>query len=117
MSGFNQSNRNLILSCYATFLAQGNTLLCRSIKAKTIREYLFAACLFSEQIGLSNPKIDIYGKECRLVREILHEVARWEEIPNMHEPFTWDIVDYIITKGKNTKLKIIFIPPWVIGLL
>ena len=60
MSEFNQSNRNLILSCYATFLAQGNTLLCRSIKAKTIREYLNAACLFSEQAGLPNPKIDIY---------------------------------------------------------
>ena len=43
---------NLTLACYATFLATGHTLQSKSIRADTIKKYLFEAKTFIQKFDL-----------------------------------------------------------------
>ena len=45
--------------------------------------------------------MNILGKECVYIKDILNESKRWESIPNRREPLTKEMVEYVINKGKE----------------
>ena len=89
------------MACYTAHLATGETLLCKSIKASTITRYLAAANELSVPAKMINPCLDIMGNQSTYIKDILHELKRWESIPNRKEPLTKKMIKYIIKKGKK----------------
>ena len=87
------------MACYTAYLATGETLLCKSIKANTIKRYLEAASELSIPAGLMNPCLDIKGKLSKHISDLIKEIKRWEKIPNRKEPVTKQMIEYIINKG------------------
>ena len=53
--------------------------------------------------NMMNPCLDLAGKQSRFIKDILHEVKRWEIMPNRREPITKDIISYIVNKGEGMK--------------
>ena len=101
LNGFTLTTRNIIMACYTAHLATGETLLCKSIKASTITRYLAAAAELSVPARMMNPCLDIMGNQSTYIKDILHELKRWESIPNRKEPLTKKMIEYIINKGKR----------------
>ena len=95
------TTRNIIMACYAAHLASGETLLCRSIRSGTIMRYLSAAAELSVPANVTNPCLDIMGKQSQYIRDVINEVKRWESIPNRKEPITKELIQYIINKGNK----------------
>ena len=117
LTGFTLTVRNIIMACYTAYLATGQTLLCKSIKANTIKRYLEAASELSIPAGLMNPCLDIKDNLSKHINDLIKEIRRWEKIPNRKEPITKQIVEYIINKGLTLKKRtlIIYILLLVIG--
>ena len=103
LSGFTLTIRNIIMACYTAYLASGETLLCKAIKANTIKKYLNAAAELSMPAKLMNPCLDIRGNWSTHINDIIKEVRRWEKVPNRKEPVTKPMVEYIINKGLSLK--------------
>ena len=57
------SDKNMIVALYALNLAQGDNLLCMSIKADTIDRYLHAAAKLSTAAHQMDPRLDTCGKK------------------------------------------------------
>ena len=76
------------MSCYAADLVAGENLVCKTIKAITIKKYLAVAAELSIQLQMMNPTLNLMGKESKFISDVLHELKRWEEIPNRREPVT-----------------------------
>ena len=100
--GYTQEVRNTIMACYTADLVAGENILCMSLKSGTILRYLQAAAELSIPSNMMNPCIDVTGKQSRFIKDILHEVKRWEIMPNRQEPVTKEIIEYAIKKGKNS---------------
>ena len=107
LSGFTLTIRNIIMACYTAYLASGETLLCKAIKANTIRKYLDAAAELSMPAKLMNPCLDIRGNLSTHIKDIIKEIKRWEKIPNRKELVTKPMVEYIINKGLSLKKRIL----------
>ena len=103
LKGYTLLVRNLIMSCYAADLAAGENLVCKTIKAKTIKKYLAAAAELSIQSQMMNPTLNLMGKESKLIGDVLHELKRWEKMSNRREPVTTEMIEFIVTKGKTYK--------------
>ena len=43
------------------------------------------------------------GKESKFIGDVLHELKRWEKMPNRREPVTTEMIEFIVTKGKTYK--------------
>ena len=67
------SDKNMVVALYALHLAQGDTLLCMSIKADTIDRYLHAAAKLSTAAHQMDPRLDIYGKKSEHIKKVLRE--------------------------------------------
>ena len=89
------------MACYAAHLASGETLLCKSIRSGTIMRYLSAAADLSVPANVTNPCLDIMGRQSQYIRDVINEVKRWESIPNRKEPITKELIQYIINKGNK----------------
>jgi hypothetical protein len=80
---------------YAMHLATGNTLLCRSIKSGTIKDYVLAAASFLSLFGnevdyrRSTPTDKAF---CPELQAVYKEIERWEKVPNRREPFTLEML-------------------------
>ena len=107
LSGFTLTIRNIIMACYTAYLASGETLLYKAIKANTIRKYLDAAAELSMPAKLMNPCLDIRGNLSTHIKDIIKEIKRWEKIPNRKELVTKPMVEYIINKGLSLKKRIL----------
>ena len=103
LKGYALSVRNLIMSCYAADLAAGENLVCKTIKAITIKKYLAAAAELSIQSQMMNQTLNLMGKESKFIGDVLHELKRWEKMPNRREPVTTEMIEFIVTKGKTYK--------------
>ena len=101
LKGFTVNTRNIIMACYAAHLASGETLLCKSIRSGTILRYLSAAADLSVPANITNPCLDIMGKQSQYIKDIINEVRRWESIPNRREPLTKSMITYIMNKGDS----------------
>ena len=103
LTGFTLNVRNIIMACYTAYLASGATLLCKTIKADTIKRYLKAAAELSAPAQMMNPTLDLMGNLSVFIKDIIHEAKRWESMPNRREPLTKEMIEYIIDKGENSK--------------
>ena len=79
------------LALYATHLATGSSLHCRSLKASTIASYLLDVAKFLgryyQNVG---PRLQSTA-DTRLapaIAKVLDKQKRWESVPNRREPFT-----------------------------
>ena len=74
LKGYTILVRNSIMSCYAADLAAGETLVCKTIKAKTINKCLAAAAGLSIHSQMMNPTLNLMGKESKFISDVLHEL-------------------------------------------
>jgi len=99
---------------FATFLALGHTLMCKTIKSGTINQYLLAAAkdvmsvrrraapqVPSSTVWWLDPRIDITtGKTDSRITAVVNEAKRWEKMPNRREPLTVDMITFQQMKRK-----------------
>ena len=77
------------LAMYATFLATGSTLHCRSIKASTIGNYFHDIASFLGRFRAIDPRF-VSATDTKLapvIAKVLDEQRRWESVPNRREPY------------------------------
>jgi hypothetical protein len=88
-----QERANWQLAMYATHLATGSTLHCRSIKASTIAAYLHDVSTFLGRFRAIDPRY-VSASDTKLapvISKVLDEQRRWETVPNRREPFTVEL--------------------------
>ena len=93
LPSISQPDRNMIIALFILSLAQGNTIKCMSIKESTAKRYMSAACDFSKRLHFPDPSLDQRGARAAPINRILHEMKRWDSMPNRKEPITPAIVD------------------------
>ena len=90
---------NMQLAAFAVYLAQGETLALRSIKAATMKQYITAASKFCgafNKTAVDFRKSDpLASALCPALANIFTEVARWEKMPDRREPFTIPMWSYL----------------------
>ena len=93
LPSISQPDRNMIIALFILSLAQGNTIKCISIKESTAKRYMSAACDFSKRLHFPDPSLDQRGARAAPINRVLHEMKRWDSMPNRKEPITPAIVD------------------------
>lgn len=80
----------LQLAAYAVHLSKGNTLLAKSIKAKTIKEYVFAAASFLAGFSGIDFRYDHATDKTfgRYLSPVFTDLERYETVPDRREPYT-----------------------------
>lgn len=96
-----QQQRAFVMACYTLHLAKGETLVCRSIKAKTMQAYLRAVEELSAARSVMSPLIGLDGNRSAYITRILNECKRWEGMPNKREPVTNEMMAHIIHEAKR----------------
>jgi hypothetical protein len=89
---------NFQLGLYAVHLATGHAISCRAVKAKTIEKYLRNVSAFCARSNPRDPrKAEQTNKALApAIQGVLDEVKRWENIPERREPFTIEMLRYLI---------------------
>jgi hypothetical protein len=89
---------NWQLGLYAVHLATGNSVSCRAIKAATIDKYIRNVAKFCARTNPRDPrKLEQTQKLLApTIQGVLDEARRWEEIPDRREPFTIEMLRYLI---------------------
>jgi hypothetical protein len=98
-----QERANYQLALYATHLALGSTLHCRSLKASTIAGYLLDVAKFLGRFRDVDPRFRSTA-DTRLapaIAKVLDEQKRWETVPNRREPFNLELHNYIAQQAKS----------------
>jgi hypothetical protein len=96
-----QERANYQLALYATHLATGSSLHCKSLKASTIASYLLDVAKFLGRYRDVDPRFRSTA-DTRLapaIAKVLDEQKRWESVPNRREPFTLEMHKYIAHKA------------------
>jgi len=97
--------RNLVFAIYAVYLAEGETLVHRTIKVSTIVCYLLAAASLC-RLSPSNPHDPRHSpatdKNAPILKKVLDECKRTEVIPDKQEPFTLEQLKLIIELGRKS---------------
>lgn len=99
------------MAIYIAHLGTGSTLLCRSIRAATIRNYSHDIAKFhcrfprwsDGDVFSNNPRYYLHtNKEfAPCIKQVLDELERWEKVPDCREPFTiamWDELNRLADK-------------------
>ena len=99
-----QERANVQLALYATHLATGSTLYCRSIKSATINSYLTDVAKFIGRFREVDPRFTSSAdtKLAPIIGKVLQEQRRWEVVPNRREPFTMDLQNILSKKAAAT---------------
>jgi len=83
---------DFIYACYTLDLTQGHTFWFRAIRTSTIKLYLKAASCPMRLQTISYSRLPSFPP---LVKDILAEYKKWEEVPNRREPLTIDMLTYL----------------------
>lgn len=81
---------NVVLGCYALYLATGHTIYSQSIRADTLNEYLKAASSIIQKLDPVPDRDAMYtkdGNKYEGIVSIVREVRRIELVPNRREPY------------------------------
>jgi hypothetical protein len=88
----------LQLAMYAMHVGTGQTLLCKTIKVATVKQYVRAAATF---LTLFGDKTRDYRKNyatdtalSSTLVSVYNELARWESVPDRREPYTLEMLTY-----------------------
>jgi len=86
------------LALYAVHLATGNAISCRAIKASTMEKCLLAVATFCSRSNPRDPRKMVQTQKALAppIQGVLDEVKRWENIPDRREPFTVEMLRYMI---------------------
>jgi hypothetical protein len=98
-----QERANFQLALYATHLATGSTLHCRSLKSSTIASYLLDVAKFLGRFRDVDPRFRSTA-DTRLapaIAKVLEEQKRWETVPNRREPFNLELHNHIAQQAKS----------------
>jgi hypothetical protein len=92
-----QERCNFQMALYATHLATGSNLHCRSLKSGSIRTYLRDVAKFIGRYRDVDPRYRSSADKglAPAISKVLDEVKRWETVPNRREPFTLEMQVYI----------------------
>ena len=100
MRSLSEFDTDFVYACYAQDLASGNTFWFRTIRTATIKLYLLKAASCPMR---NNPfSYSRYPSYPPLVKDILDEHSRWEEVPNRREPITLDMLSYFHKRAKTS---------------
>lgn len=80
----------LQLASYAVHLSAGHTLTAKSIKVKTIKEYVYAAASFLQLFTGVDFRYDSEGDKTfgSFLSHVYTDLERFEQVPNRREPYT-----------------------------
>jgi hypothetical protein len=92
-----QERCNYQMALYATHLATGSNLHCRSLKSGSIRTYLRDVAKFIGRFRDVDPRYRSSADKglAPAISRVLDEVKRWETVPYRREPFTLEMQAYI----------------------
>jgi len=98
-----QDRANLQLALYATHLATGSSIHCRSIKSSTINSYLADIAKFLGRFREIDPRFTSSAdtKLAPVIAKVLAEQKRWESVPNRREPFTLPMYNIIAATASH----------------
>ena len=86
----------LQLAMYAMHVGTGQTLLCKTIKVATVKQYVRAAATFLALFGDNTRDYrKNYATDTNIsstLTSVYNELARWESVPNRREPFTLEML-------------------------
>ena len=89
----------LQLAMYAMHVGTGQTLLCKTIKVATVKQYVRAAATF---LALFGENTRDYRKNSATntaisstLTSVYNELARWESVPNRRELYTREMLMYL----------------------
>lgn len=92
----------------------GNTLLAKTIKAKTVEGYLKEAAKVHTSQGYPNPVLSNNQRRFHLINNIIIESKRWESQPNRREPLTWAMIEYLQTPPTSVNSRLAALIDWFI---
>ena len=100
-----QERCNYQLALYATHLATGSNLHCRSLKSGTIQTYLRDVAKFIGRFRDIDPRYRSSADKALApaISRVLEEVKRWETVPNRREPFTLEMQLNIAKQADSKK--------------
>ena len=81
---------NLCFSAYVIHLSQGNTILCKSVGLKTIKDYVASVANIIKSFTGVDYRLTVQGesKIASPLKNVYDELARYETVPNRREPYT-----------------------------
>jgi hypothetical protein len=114
-----EERANFQLAMYATHLATGSSLHCRTSKSSTILScYLLDIATFLGRFGPIDPRFVLAADTALApaIAKILAEQKRWETVSNRREPFTLDMYSAIATLASTKWMIVVWKLPWQTGL-
>ena len=99
-----QERANVQLALYATHLATGSTLHCRTIKSATINGYITDVAKFLSRFRDVDPRFASPAdtKIAPIISKVIQEQRRWETVPNRREPFTMALQNILSQKATES---------------
>jgi hypothetical protein len=101
---WNRRRMTLQLALFALHLGSGATLLCKAIKAATIRQYLADVSTVLRRLDRDQRDFrrdsDSDTRLAPTITAVLKELERWEQMPNRREPFTLEMLSLLQQQAK-----------------
>ena len=89
----------LQLAMYARHVGTGQTLLCKTIKVATVKQYVRAAATFLALFGdTTRDYRKNYATDTAIsstLNSVYNELARWENVPDRREPYTLEMLSFL----------------------
>lgn len=85
---------NWIMTAYAYHVLSGQSVLCKSIKADTVKKYLLDVAMFICRFRDTDPRrVREWDKGlCPEITKLCAEAKAWEDVPGRKEPFTLEML-------------------------
>jgi hypothetical protein len=85
------------MALHAAHLATGSSLLCKSIKAATVKKYLLNVAKFLSNFSRRDVRKEGPTSQglAEPIKAVLVEMERWEKVPSRREPFTVEMQEYL----------------------
>ena len=82
------------MAMYALWLALGNNIFCKTLRASTIKEYVWAVATFIMLFSQYDPRKihDMDKNVCPHLQAIFAELDRYDKVPHRREPFSMDMM-------------------------
>ena len=98
----------LQLAMYAMHVGTGQTLLCKTIKVATVKQYVRAAATLLALFGdTTRDYRKNYATDTAIsstLSSVFNELARWESVPNRREPFTLEMLMCLKQETQTTSM-------------
>ena len=99
---FRHQTKNDVIVSFAIYLLSGHTLLARSIKVGTAKQYIKAVSDYFSMNNQFNPAVDESGNLPHELNKVFREAKRWESMPNRSEALTPEMVEFLYDQGNTS---------------